>query len=246
MERIDDHSDTRNHLWCIHCGETLNDKNCNKDHVPSKMILGRPLPKNTPKVLICKKCNNKFSKDEEYFFVFLNCVISGSTDPDKQKNRKIARSLERSPKLRGRIEKSIVTQTTFFDEDRVSWRPEYGRLNDVIVKNARGHAYFEFGLPLFTKPTYVNCTPLELLQADARSSFESVPEGMLWPEIASRSFQREWSRFESDHETGECTVGDWVNVRKRTYRYVVSQVGGILVRSVIFDYLATEVFWSDE
>ena len=46
-------------------------------------------------------------------------------------------------------------------------------------------------------------------------------------------------------------VGDldqgWVTVQKDVYRYrVVQRPGETLVRSVIHEYLATEVSWSDE
>lgn len=35
----------------------------------------------------------------------------------------------------------------------------------------------------------------------------------------------------------------WVVVQKGIYRYAVFQAGTMMVRSVIRDYLATEVYW---
>jgi hypothetical protein len=45
--------------------------------------------------------------------------------------------------------------------------------------------------------------------------------------------------------TGQDLVGDWVTVQEGTYRYAVAQVGRMRVRSVIHEYLATEVLWGD-
>jgi hypothetical protein len=45
--------------------------------------------------------------------------------------------------------------------------------------------------------------------------------------------------------TGQDLSGSWVIVQDGIYRYAVAQQGVILVRSVIFEYLATETFWSD-
>ena len=43
--------------------------------------------------------------------------------------------------------------------------------------------------------------------------------------------------------TGQDLDGPWVIVQDGVYRYAVSQTGGVLVRSILYDYLATEVFW---
>jgi hypothetical protein len=45
--------------------------------------------------------------------------------------------------------------------------------------------------------------------------------------------------------TGQDLAGPWVTVQDGIYRYAVAQQGVVLVKSVLFEYLATEVFWSD-
>ena len=45
-------------------------------------------------------------------------------------------------------------------------------------------------------------------------------------------------RFLDDLDEG------WVIVQDDVYRYAVAQEDGLLVRSVIRNYLATEVYWS--
>jgi 3-hydroxyisobutyrate dehydrogenase-like beta-hydroxyacid dehydrogenase len=62
-------------------------------------------------------------------------------------------------------------------------------------------------------------------------------EGSLasWPEVGSRMMTRV--------ATGEDMVGQWVVVQEGVYAYSVQQNGGLRVRSVLFEYLATEVQW---
>ena len=43
--------------------------------------------------------------------------------------------------------------------------------------------------------------------------------------------------------TGEDMDSGWVVVQEGTYRYVVQQTGGLRVRSILSEYLATEVQW---
>ena len=72
-----------------------------------------------------------------------------------------------------------------------------------------------------------------------RDLFEqSAAQYDLWPDVGSRMMQR---MAEGDLERG------WVVVQRGIYRYMaVQRPGEVLVRSVIREYLATEVSWSDE
>ena len=45
--------------------------------------------------------------------------------------------------------------------------------------------------------------------------------------------------------TGQDMRDGWVIVQDGVYRFRVQHYGGILVKSVLFEYLATEVRWSD-
>ena len=46
--------------------------------------------------------------------------------------------------------------------------------------------------------------------------------------------------------TGQDLQNGWVVVQDGVYRYRVEQFGGFLVRSVLHEYLATEVYWEEE
>jgi hypothetical protein len=140
--------------------------------------------------------------------------------------------------LRARIERSRTEYVTLGGETRILWKPDSERIERVVLKNARGHAYFEYGEPMLDAPAHVRAIPLESLTAMERQSYEGLGEEggfAAWPEVGSRMLTRVL--------TGEDMAGEWVVVQEGTYRYSVHQDGGLRVRSVLSEYLATEVQW---
>ena len=238
MDYLQDFSDERNKSSCIHCGSWIGGIESNQDHVPSKCLLKKPYPPNLPVVAVCSTCNSSFSRDEEYLALFLQCVLTGSSDPRVQQDSRVGRALQRHEKLRARIERSRY-EVMVDGEARTIWKTEDERVNNVILKNARGHAYFEIGEPMLTEPEYVRAVPLEILTTKQRAEFEDMGVSNLqgWPEVGSRMMQRV--------VTGQDLCNGWVVVQDGIYRYGVVQQGVMLVRSVLWDYLATEVHWSD-
>ncbi|MEN6532402.1 MAG: hypothetical protein ABFD89_01990 [Bryobacteraceae bacterium] len=235
MDEIEEFADERQKSWCIHCGGWIALRECNGDHVPTKSLLREPYPENLPVVEVCKACNEGFSLDEEYVTAFLGCVLAGSTDPDRQRNPRVERILRQSPKLKERIEGAKTVHMTLGGETRLVWKPERERVDRIIIKNARGHAFFEYGEPMLDKPASVWSAPLESLTMSEREQFENVEMGAFWPEVGSRMLTRVM--------TGQDLLGGWVIVQDGVYRYSVVQRDGLLVRSVLFEYLATEVHW---
>jgi hypothetical protein len=235
MDQIEEFADERQKAWCIHCGEWIAGLETNRDHVPSKCLLQEPYPAKLPFVQVCKACNEGFSLDEEYVVAFLGSVVVGSTDPDRQCNPKAARILRRSPKLRARIDRAKTEYKTLIGETRFIWKPESDRVNRVVLKNARGHAFYEYGEPMLSEPEYVRYAPLESMTRSQRDEFENMEFGLGWPEVGSRMMTRVM--------TGQDLSGAWVIVQEGVYRYAVAQAGIMLVRTVLFEYLATEVYW---
>lgn len=238
MERIEEFVDERKASWCIHCGRPLGSLDTNEDHVPSKSLLRKPRPHNLPVVTICTECNTSFSLDEQYAVTFLSCTLAGSTEPEKQPNASAARALAESPALRTLIERSRTVATPVAGEIRTLWKPDLGRILRVVLKNARGHAYFEYGEPMLENRAHIFAVPLETLTVSARNDFEGATEkGSIapWPEVGSRMITR--------LATGTDLVGQWVVVQEGIYRYSVDQTGVLRVRSVMFEYLAAEVAW---
>ena len=240
MDKIEEFVDERQKSWCIQCGAWIGDVDTSDDHVPSKGLLRKPYPENLPVVNICNTCNNSFSADEEYLLLFLHCVLAGATDPDHQTEAKISRALKRHEKLRARIERSKTEYQTIGGETRYVWKPETERINRIIIKNARGHAFYECGEPMLIEPAKVRAIPLESMTAAERGEFEHIlTDGKIagWPEVGSRMMTRVM--------TGQDLCDGWVVVQEGIYRYCVAQCDVIRVRSIIYEYLATEVYWSD-
>jgi len=235
MDQIEEFVDERQKAWCIHCGGWIADLESSRDHVPSKSLLLRPYPPNLPLVQICKSCNAGFSLDEEYLIAFLGSVLVGSTEPDRQKHPEAARILQRNARLRARIESSKSDFRTHSSESRIAWKPEVARIDRVIIKNARGHVCYEIGEPMLDEPKWVHFAPLETMTLKQRTDFETLHIGSGWPEVGSRMMTRVL--------TGQDMADGWIIVQDGVYRYVVVQTGGLLARSVLFEYLATEVYW---
>ena len=226
MDHIQEFVDARQKTWCIHCGTALGAVDINRDHVPSKSLLLKPYPTNLPVVEVCVTCNRSFSLDEEYTVAFLGSVLAGSTDPTNPSNP-AAGILARNPKLRSRIERYKTEYRTVGGGTQIAWKPELERVNRVVVKNARGHVFFEYGEPMLEKPQYVASMPLMPLNAEERAKFESVQMGPAWPEVGSRMLTR--------MITGQDLSDGWVIVQDGIYRYAVSQQNGIVVKSVLLN-----------
>lgn len=238
MKFIDEFTDDRQKSWCIHCGAWIAETATNSDHVPSKSLLDRPLPPHVPQVEVCRQCNSSFSLDEEYVVAFLSCVLAGSTSPEAQTNPKVQRALLRNPALLARIEASRKSYSTAAGDEKFVWQPEIGRVHAVVLKNARGHAYFEYGEPILSEPDHIWAVPLVSMTDEQRASFEDVGASggfAGWAEVGSRMMTRQIAG--QDMEAG------WVVVQPGIYRYAVFQDGSLTVRSVLRNYLATEVRW---
>lgn len=240
MDQIIDFSDSRLINGCIYCGGFAD----TRDHVPSRALLDFPYPENLPVVGSCGACNQGFSKDEEYFVCLLESVISGSTDPDKMRRPSIARAMKRSTNLRSRIEsgKTLVGEKVFFcvEEDRI---------RNVILKLARGHAAFELSQLCRHDPDHFWCGPLEALKEDV-GSFGEAHVQELFGEIGSRNMQRMYmTEVKLQSEFGQdvvlrVLVNDWIEVQEGFYRYLaIDDIGCIIIRIVIFEYLACEIVW---
>lgn len=52
---------------CTYCLRKLGAKKLTVDHVPHKAVIPRPFPNNLITVPACEKCNNLFSKEDQYF-----------------------------------------------------------------------------------------------------------------------------------------------------------------------------------
>ena len=251
MQYIEDYSDSRQKVWCIHCGAVLRDLDANRDHVPTKSLLSKELRRRGAKydggggeldaylaqVVVCRECNSGFAADESYLVCVLHAVRAGSLYPDSARhpeaanvlrsNRDVVRSLKYEPGGQELLFDGLEPFTLYPDSDRVA---------RVVLKNARGHAYHEIGEPLMETPAKVQFAPLDSMGQLDRARFEEIGRGVdVWPEVGSRMTLRVVD--------GVGLAGGWIEVEQDRYRYAVDWSSGVLVRSVIWDYLATETYW---
>ena len=231
MKQLKEYIDERLQNACIPCTEDHHAGRESKDHVPSKALLDQPYPENLSTVTMCEECNADHSSHEEYLAVLLAAVISGSSMPDAKRFPAAARRLQQKPRLRDRIDRARRVEGP-----NVIWIPEMGRVERVIVKNARGHVLFELGEQVVGPPSRVWVAPLCRMSEAQRAEFE-FPSAPLagWPELGSRAMQRLFN--------GECGPGGWLTVQDGVYRFVVDE--GPRVRIVLREYLAAEVSWAE-
>lgn len=253
MREVEDWSDERLKAWCIQCGRPAHEAKLSRDHVPSKSLLSKAVVEAgskydggtgepddyLPQVLICEPCNLGFARDESYLKCVLHAVMAGSLRPNPahhaeaanflRSNRHFVRELQASIKA-GDEENSIRHRFTLF--------PDMTRVERVVVKNARGHAYHETGEPLLHEPTQVWIRPFSRLSKVERDQFETQGSAGVdvWPEVGSRMMVRV--------TTGEGLAnGGWIEVEPARYRYALDWTSGVSVKMVLWDYLAAEVRW---
>lgn len=241
MDQLKNFADDRLVVGCIYCGGVEE----TREHVPSKVFLDAPLPDNLPIVPACRACNNGFSLDEEYLACLIESVIAGSTDPSKIRRPSIANILNRTSLLRTKLESAKSV-----DNGKFKFSVERSRVENVIIKLARGHAVYELNQPCRDAPASVWWMPLILIDEESRQDFESVHIVDGYPEVGSRNMQRMLiANFTLQDHMGSVVnqaivINDWIEVQDGRYRYHAIDYGdAIVIKFVIGDYLACEVMW---
>lgn len=227
MRQIPNYGDQRQLAACVYCGAGTE----TRDHVPSRAFLDSPYPENLPVVPACQVCNAGFSQDEEYVACLLDCVLAGAVDPDRVPRPKVKRILREKPALLRRLAAAHSPAASSFEI-------EAERVRRVALKLARGHAAYELNEPQFDGPTQVAFEPLATL-SDLRA-FELPPIADIWPEVGSRAMQRL-------AEAGGPITSEWIVVQEGRYRYLAAATRvGVIVRSVLSEYLGCEVAWRNQ
>lgn len=238
MREIEDFSDARQKAWCIHCGKALSASKVNRDHVPTRSLLLNPDADDLPVTFVCQACNESFSLSEQYFVALLNTVLCGSANPRDHSNPKSAAILRGDKKLRRKLRNAERQEADLFGQTRTIWQPDRAMLIPAVVKNARGHIYYEWGEPKFGEPTNVFIKPVSNLTSMEASFFGD--QSMViqpWPEVGSRAMTR--------LVEGQDMMGSWVIVEHEWYRYRVLQRDGLAVQMIVAEYLAIDVVWEE-
>lgn len=241
MDQLNPFADNRLIRGCIYCSNPAD----TRDHVPSKCLLEQPYPTNLPVVGCCDSCNQDFSKDEQYFACLIESVLCGSTDPEKIGRPSVARIMQDSPALRQRIENSKIEV-----DGQIAFVPEIERLKNVMLKLARGHAAFELSQPCRQEPDSFWCSPLSSLSQENRKAFDSIYFQQILGELGSRNMQRllvtQITRLDENGEqqNEQMIFNYWIDVQDDRYRFIaIDDMGQIVIRIVVAEYLACEVAW---
>jgi len=140
---------------CAYCREN---KTITRDHVISKGLYPDGYDKADPIIApSCRECNGGFSKDEEYFRLFLNNFSMEHSKESKDVfNTKIRRSIKLRPPIGHKMMKKMelvdyftesgiyagkMTKISISDED-------WTRYHNVLDKYIKGLFYYEFNAPL--------------------------------------------------------------------------------------------------
>lgn len=223
MKQFFTFADERLVAACVYCGGSTE----TRDHVPSKVLLDEPFPENLPVVPACRACNESFSLDEEYLACLIEYIIQGSTDTSKLRRQKVRSTLKRKPALASKLK-----QARTVTDNGISFVVEHARVENVVLKLARGHAAFELSEPQLQQPNHLAFTPLESISSDAFERFEAPPSVTILPELGSRATLR---IFEGGLQ--------WIIAQPQRYRYLAAVSDTVVVRIVIGEYLGCEVSW---
>jgi hypothetical protein len=107
------------------------------------------------------------------------------------------------------------------------------KLNNVLVKLARGHASYELSEPLLDPSSAVRFAFMSELSPAAKNRFESPPALSVVPEVGSRGMIR-----------GLAEGADWLCVQPNRYGCMVSAAGDVNVRLVLSELMVAEVIWA--
>jgi hypothetical protein len=142
-----------NYNICSLCG---NHKPDSKEHVIPKAFLEKPFPENLPTTISCRNCNESYSKDEQYLACLIECVICGTTDPNKIQRKRISRTLEKSKGLR----KILQNNKIISDKGDISYNIDSERVENVLIKLARTHLFYYINEINYNKPSILKYEPI--------------------------------------------------------------------------------------
>lgn len=172
-------------------------------------MLNKPYPDNLSTIRICRSCNSRFSPDEEYVAAVLGTLLFDEKDPENSA-QKLNVILESNHLLQDLLEDCLEIESET-EGVAVALRPDPARMEQVVVKNARGHLHQVMNVEQMGEPDHVTICPADALP---------VPAAPLFSHSA-----------------------DWGVVQPEVYRFSVLADGDLTVRSVIREYLLTEVIW---
>ena len=150
-----------------------------RDHVPAKLLINRPFPKNLRTVPSCLRCNNSWSLDEEYLRVILGLLgRNPKLAAENDQGGYIDRILSAKPFFEDRIIASLKED----DNGSIHIEPEQGRLDRIAEKTACGLYALRYGVG--RKIADFRAQILQPIEADVPNRIIAAMH--YWPGIKSK------------------------------------------------------------
>ena len=165
--------------------------------------------------------------------------MSGTLYPDPIEQEEASKVLRSNRHIVRELRDGPDGQMPLFDNLKpFTIYPDPNRISRVIVKNARGHIHHELAESVHGAPDHIAFKPLHLMsEAEHHVFFQDNSDRLgVWPEVGSRMMERIMTGADMDD--------GWIVVEPERYRFSLDWHGDVTVKSVIWDYLATETTWS--
>lgn len=231
--------DERLDLFCCYCGDLRTNVKTTKDHVPSIGIFDNAPPKLLPTVRVCQPCNRKHSRAEQYAYCAISVTLSGSPHPKEQRLGIARRILENGKSLR----RKVSTNFSLIEHKPKSLNVDSQLIFQFLEKQARGHIFLECSEVVLEESTGRFCSPVSEISDERLHNFFSI-QSDIYPEVGSRGFVRSIEVIETIGDFDKDDFG-FIVLKDGIYRFrVILNEGRILVQSIIYEYLHTEIAWN--
>ena len=216
---------------CCYCGSSAT----TVDHVPSKVLLDEPYPKNLYTVECCRRCNNGFSQDEEFFAVLVECVKFQSFNPDDLSRPKVIKAITNSQKLIKSVQESVLVLRNGF----ILINADNPKVQRVLSKLIRGHLRYESGLLLIDTMYDLKLYCKSCCSKNFVDEFLRPMSTDLLSEVGSRAL------LKLGYDKRGCLTVPWVTIQKGNYEYCVAPDNSE-IKILIGDYLMVDAKIKDD
>lgn len=231
MSAIESHTIDLQQSGCFQCGSTPPPDTMIGMRVPSETMAHGARRGTVVRVKMCRTCALQTGGDDAYLSMFLKHeiarlpeMLSRTSDPDQDGQTCVFTH-----------EEQLLAHAHYDGMPKFISNPAYERILAVIVKNARAHALAELGCTLQGWPDTMIVKMLPTTSMEWVTSFLEVDHTRTWPKAGSRLMVRMF--------TGENLQSGWIVVAPGSYVYTVFENDGVTVRSIIGEYVMSEITW---
>lgn len=206
---------------CPYCGCVLDSTNKTVDHIPSKALIDKPYPANMAAIPCCTSCNRRFSLDEEYSSVLLECVKQQSFDSNVFSRESIKKTVLHTPSLLETVRRRV----RFESEGRFSIAPDDDRFKAVLFKLVKAHLRFEDSMFLIRDDSIrLSFNSIDNMPEPDVTRFLTPFSATLLPEVGSRALESVMIIQDDNTRQIRC-CSPWICYQKDTYSFCVAATG---------------------